>query len=106
MVAATQGSGPNASVEGVFRSGSVLDDGFGKASRSTNDDCFLSDGGASSHTSDDVCLYNVAPADEGFGVPGGTNDARHIFEPDPNSATAKAFDATDEGLFGEDGETV
>jgi hypothetical protein len=106
MATGAQGSGQNASIEGVFRDGSVPDEGFGKSCRSTNIDCFLSDGGASSHVSDNGCLRDVAPADEGFGTPGGTNDTRHIFELDPDSATAKGFAATDKGLLGEDGEAA
>jgi hypothetical protein len=68
-----------------------------------NDDCFLSDGGARSHASDDVRFCDIALADEGFGVPGGTNDARRIIELDPDYATAKGLDTVDEGLFGKDG---
>jgi hypothetical protein len=105
MATTAQGSGPNASIEGVFRDGSP-DEGFGKANRSMNIDWFLSDGEASSHASDDGLLRDVAPADEGSGALSGTNDARHIFEPDLDSATAKGFAATDEGLLGEDGVTT
>jgi hypothetical protein len=106
MAATAQGSSPNASVKRFFRDVSTPDEGFGKASQSTNGDCFLSDGRASSHASNDGRLRDIAPADEGFGAPSGTNDSRHIFEPDPDSATAKGFAATDEELFGEDGETA
>jgi hypothetical protein len=106
MVATAQGSGPNASIEGVFRDGSAPNEGFGKANRRTNINCFLSDGEASSHASNDGLLRDVAPADGGSGALSGTNDARYIFEPDPDSATAKGFAAIDEGLLGEDGVTT
>jgi hypothetical protein len=68
-----------------------------------NDNYFLSDGGARSHVSDDVRFCDVTLADEGFGVPSRTNDARRNFELDPDYASAKGLDTVDEGLFGKDG---